>query len=180
MKPEELFGYYKGMSDNRILVSFKGPVSQEVLVGLGGFVRDQLRASRKVKRIFSVFVEMTQNVFRHSEERASSGDTGVGVMVVVEKPRQYKVSSGNMIRREQGRLLIDQCERINSLDASQLKEAYQKQRKTALRHAENGAGLGLLDIGRKCDGDLEYVSLPMDEERHFFVLTATIEKERKP
>ncbi|MFZ5806742.1 MAG: SiaB family protein kinase [Verrucomicrobiota bacterium] len=177
MKPDELFHYYANMSDNRVLVSFKGPISKDILVEMGGFVRRQLASNQEVKRIFSVFVEMTQNVLRHSDEKdPTNGNNGIGVVVLVEKEHEYAISSGNLVQKSRCKKLTEQCDMVNALDQDGLKKAYKEQRKADWDDLNGGAGLGLIDICRKSGNPLAYQVIPFNEEKDFLVLTAKVSR----
>lgn len=181
MKPDEFLDYYRHIHDNRILVSFKGPLSQAILVELGGFVKKQLTSNQDVKRIFSIFIEMTQNVLHHSAERDHSAKpSGVGVIMLMEKESHYLVSSGNLVTHERSEVLKKKCNDINSLSDGELKKAYRIKLKTETLEQDKGAGVGLYEISRKSDGALEYLSLPFDHSHQFFILTATVSKGAKP
>lgn len=177
MKPEELFEYYTNMDDNRVLVSFKGPISKDILVEMGSFVKKQLASDHEVKRVFSVFVEMTQNVLRHSDERdVANGNTGVGVVLLSEQKDEYTISSGNLVNRDNCEKLSKHCEQINELDEAGLKDAYKKQRKAERIDDSQGAGLGIIDIRRKSNNRIQCKVMPFSEEKDFLVLTAKVNK----
>lgn len=180
MRPDELMEYYRRMNDNRILVSFKGPLSQAILMELGGFVKKQLTTNQQVKRVFSIFVEMTQNVLHHSAEKDhSTNSMGVGVIMLVEKPQNYLISSGNLVTQATSERLIETCNYLNSLSEEELKRAYKTKLKMATSRNDKGAGVGLYDITRKSDGALEYLATPFDAKHQFFVLTAMVNKGEK-
>ncbi len=180
MKPDDLFEYYNKMLDSHILISFKGAISQEILVELAGFIRQHLGLSKSVKRVFAIFVEMTQNVLHHSMEKKdinqSGNEVGVGVIEVMETAGSYCISSGNRTDQERCHNLIARCKHINSLRADELKVAYKEQRRMHSDENSCGAGLGLLDIARKSDTPLEYAYRKFDDDHCFFVLTAKVSK----
>ncbi|MCS6885933.1 MAG: SiaB family protein kinase [Acidobacteriota bacterium] len=182
MTHEELLLFHKRMCDQRIWVAFKGAISQGILVELGTVVKSGLGLDNKFKKIFSIFVEMTQNVLHYSVERepvaSNNGElVGVGIIVVTETTDCYLISSGNLVDSEQAEHLTQYCTHINSLNEQELKEFYNERRKCAAKQqGSKGAGLGLIDIARKSDRPLEHEVSRIDDSRLFFTLTATIEK----
>jgi hypothetical protein len=91
MMPFDLLKYYNDMNKSRILMTFKGAISQELLVELGSLVRNQLQHDDKIQRIFAVFVEMAQNILHYSAEKDLlqhiGKEVGVGVIVISEQKR---------------------------------------------------------------------------------------------
>src|SRR5690349_19439416 len=132
MTHQELLAFHQRMSDQRIWLAFKGAVSQDVLVELGTVVKNTLGFDSKFKRVFAIFVEMTQNVLHYSAEkeclRETGENVGVGVITVMETSDCYKVSSGNLIENSQAEFLTSRCAHINSLNGEELKKFYQESR----------------------------------------------------
>ncbi len=178
---EDVFQLYQSMSKRKIWLAFKGAISQDVLVELGTLLKNKSAFDRKVKKVFAIFVEMTQNILHYSAETETIavGDgraAGVGVVVVSETETDYSVSAGNMITNEQVEHLRSQCERIHGSDEVQLKQYYDERIKSHTLEGSKGAGLGLLDIARKSDYPLEYGIQNIDDQHSFFVMTARIAK----
>ncbi len=185
MMAEDLFRLYQDMSQRKIWLAFKGAISQDVLVELGTLLKNKSVLDRKVKKVFAIFIEMTQNILHYSAEtetvpfggNGAVHPVGVGVVVVSESADDYSVSAGNVVTAEQMDYLREQCERLHNSDASQLKQYYDERLKAEhTRDGSKGAGLGLIDIARKADFPLDYSMRPTADGRAFFVLTARIAK----
>lgn len=181
MMAEDVFQLYQTMSKRKIWLAFKGAISQDVLVELGTLLKNKSAFDRKVKKVFAIFIEMTQNILHYSAEMEKVGvgdnrEAGVGVVVVSETETDYSVSAGNLITSEQVIHLRSQCERIHGSDEAQLKQYYDERIKSHTIEGSKGAGLGLLDIARKSDYPLEYDIQKLDDNHSFFVMTARIAK----
>jgi hypothetical protein len=94
-----LYEFYRQMEGKRVLLTFKGALSQRILVKMGDYIRNQLSFDKKIKKIFSVFVELSQNIIRYSADREEmDGDpTGVGMVLFVEGNEHYYILSGNSV-----------------------------------------------------------------------------------
>ncbi len=189
MMAEDLFRLYQDMSQRKIWLAFKGAISQDVLVELGTLLKNKSVLDRRVKKVFAIFIEMTQNILHYSAETEAVpfGDNGVahpvgvGVVVVSESADDYSVSAGNVVTSDQVAHLREQCERIHGSDTGQLKQYYDARIKAAHSLAgSKGAGLGLIDIARKADFPLDYEIRSIANGRAFFVLTARIAKRLAP
>jgi hypothetical protein len=180
MIPFDLLKYYNEMNAARILMTFKGAISQELLVELGSLVRNQLHDDDKIQRIFAVFVEMAQNILHYSAEKDvlqhSGREVGVGVIVISELEGVYSISSGNAALKSDAEKLGEQCGYLNTLGKDELKKLYQERRKQEPPPNSKGAGLGLIDMARKSDKPFEFYVQPLNEELSFFILNVTISK----
>jgi hypothetical protein len=82
----DLFNYYNQVKDHNILISFKGALSQEILVEMGDFIKNKISIDKKIKKIFAVFIELAQNIMHYSEEReiVKGKSYGIGVITFTE------------------------------------------------------------------------------------------------
>jgi hypothetical protein len=148
--------YYR----QRILLCFNGPISRSLIEEIGHALRnymhgDQANPSESMD-VFSVYIEMTQNIRHYSIERGyNEQNASATVAIGKNEDSRYVVSAGNLVELEDGRGLMRTIEAIARLDKAQLKAAYKEQlRRPRKSAAGSGAGLGLLDIARKSSAPL--------------------------
>ena len=176
------------MTAKGIIMSFKGAFAQPIIVEIGQTLRNRISAqsaesvsarARLTKKIFSVFVELAQNVMHYSAEREEDEygkEYGVGLLVISHSDGVYAVSSANQIPTGATERVRERCEAIRSMTREELKRRYNEQRRLPRNADESkGAGLGLLDIARRCDFPLEYAFAPVNETRALFLLSAQID-----
>ncbi|MDZ4726067.1 MAG: SiaB family protein kinase [Leptospira sp.] len=171
---------YKTMSDHRLLIHFKGALYQDILTELGSIIQTSMKGETKIKKIFAVFVELAQNILHYSLERIANPDestSGVGMIVVTERPEGYYVSSGNYISSDKITGIEEKIKFINELSPEEKKSYYTKQLRSDRPDDSKGAGVGLIDIARKSDAPLEYSIENVPEGKSFFTLTAFFKKE---
>ncbi|MCP4218421.1 MAG: hypothetical protein GY765_27545, partial [bacterium] len=145
----ELLEYYKKMCERNIVLDFQGAISQEILVGMAELIKSkfahELRSTRVVKRIFSVFIEMAQNIAFYSNSRISldnnTPDIGTGIIVVMEEADSYSITSGNQVANRMIPAITSHCNRINEMDKDELKQFYKTQIKAAREAGKKGAGV---------------------------------------
>lgn len=178
-----LYNQYLDIKDHKILVSFKGAISQEVLTEFGTMIRSSLSAETNTKKIFAVFVELAQNIVHYSAEykEHANGRAGIGIIILREKHDLFFLSSGNMVLNDRVEKIKAKCEKVNSMNKDELKAYYQElirgQRPTA--DGSKGAGLGIVDIARKCDSPIEYVFDPVDDKMSFMTLSVYFKKDNQ-
>ncbi len=120
-------------------------------------------------------VECLQNLYHHNAEFNNDAIEDRSVVVMIARNVEgYSIVTGNLIDDVKIDSFKAKLEEINSLDKEGLKQLY----KTVLtegKFSENGgAGLGLIDIGRKSGKPLEYGFIPFNENYSFFSLNVKI------
>ena len=88
----KLFEYYKKMCNQNIVLDFQGVISQDLLVGMAEMIKNKFTLkfgkTKLVKKMFSVFIELAQNIAYYSFERVElergKEKIGAGIIVVTE------------------------------------------------------------------------------------------------
>ena len=171
----QLFESYADLNDQKILMFFKGAVSQETMVDLGSFLRSSLCGSKKIRNIFSVFIEMSHNIRHHSVER-DENHVGIGMFMIQQTDDGYTLSSGNPIPRAKCAAIRAKIDHLRELDRDGLRKLYKEHRRTGENRTQKGAGLGLIEMAKKSDFPLEYEFYDCNPETSLFRLTVTVAK----
>lgn len=167
---------YNFMDKNEVIFSYKGPISQEILIAVGDTIKTKLPTEdigyKIIKRIFAVFIEEAQNVLKYSYDKhydENKKATGIGLIGVGKRDEEYFfVFSVNVIKKEVQEKLKKHLDYINSLDEEKLKDFYNEKRKSGTLSEAGSAGLGFIDMARKSGKPLEYGFKELDKERSFF------------
>jgi len=170
-----LFEDYRNLGHQKILMFYKGAVSQETMVDLGSFLRSSLCGSKKIRNIFSVFIEMSHNIRHHSAER-DVNKVGVGLFMIQETQRYFKLNSGNPIFKGAQDGIARRIDELRGVDREGLRLLYKERRRSGEHRTDKGAGLGLIEMARKSDYPLEYDFYPCDEKTNLFRLTVKVSK----
>lgn len=183
MNFQDLFLQYRQMTDHRILMSFKGVFAQPAIVemasALRGKVASRTNQTMVMKRIFAIFVEMSQNILFYSAEKEADEEgkeNGVGILVVSEHDDRYCVSSGNLMFNANVEKIRSRCEIVSKMNKEELKAYYSEQRKLPRSSDSKGAGLGLIDMARKSEYPIEFSFIPFNDETSFYMLSVYISK----
>ncbi|MGE5342375.1 MAG: SiaB family protein kinase [Candidatus Omnitrophota bacterium] len=178
-----LFEYYQNMCKRNIILDFQGAISQDILVGLAELLKSKfslVSGHSPVKKLFSIFIEMAQNIAFYSSERIYSEnhhkDIGVGIVMVTEKSKCYTVISGNMVQRSTISKIQDHCMKINGMTPDELKQFYKERIKLSRKVGEKGAGIGLIDIARKSGSPIQYNIIPIDDFNSFLILSVKVKE----
>lgn len=181
-----VYEVYKLMENNQIQFSYKGPITQEVLISLGDTIKEKLHRDdcdvRVVRKVFSVLVEAAHNILRYSEEKAdlnhSGKSTGIGLIGIGKtEPKLFVIFSGNIISFEDHEIIEKKIKYINSLNKKDLQDSYKAQLRSRPISVDGSAGLGLFEVARKSDRPIDYKFTKLDDNRIFFELKIFVQVE---
>ena len=171
--------YDASFNKDQIIICYKGPFLDRVLALIGEKItilvnRDPLIS----KKIFSIFLEMAQNVAQYSEERLTGPDksTGKGTFLITEKDTHYTISSANLIKKTWEPEVLEKCEMINSLDTEALRELKRELRSAPRREGHMGGNIGLVDIALKAGTPLHINVTPVNDQHSYFIITIEVPK----
>ena len=125
------------------------------------------------KKVYFIIVESLQNITRHQ-----GGSKNVrlmdGFFSIHKFLGGYLIGSGNEIENVHIDSLSQKLEKVNSLNADELKE-YQKEVLSAGGFSEKGgAGLGLIEMVRKSGNKLSYNFELLDDQNSYFYCQSKI------
>ncbi len=174
-KDFDFFDYYSLLSKEKVILSYKGPITNVLLSEFGKDVRLKLQQKKRVgKKVFSIFMEVTQNILFYSKEMNHFGNNDkVGTIVVVELKDHIKILSGNLITKKSIEPLLQKFEAIQSLDREALREYKRELRDAPSEEESRGAGIGLVQIALVSD-ELQASIKSMNEDFAFFSLAIQV------
>ena len=183
----ELLKYYKKMCERNIVLDFQGAISQDMVAGMAELLKNKFSQefgrTNIVKKLFSIFIEMAQNIAIYSAERVylddRHGDVGAGIIVVTEENNNYTITSGNLVKENSISKIIEHCQRINRMEKGELRQFYKAQIKSSRKRGKKGAGVGLIDIARKSGNAIRYGVTQVDDINSFLVLSVKIQKDQE-
>ena len=165
---------------DKLLFAYQGPFFIDTLTTLGHHLK-KLTAPDIVlqKKIFRVYVELTQNVSNYAEQFIFSDNkqkrTGIGEVWVKEDKNLYYLTTKNLVHRKDANILSQRCEIINSADFTHLKNLKRELRKSSTDH-KLGARIGLVQARLISHNQLHYTILHQDRDYSYFKLTVKFSK----
>ncbi len=177
--PADLYKFKNDLEDMGVFFSFCGPVTQELLVEIGEILKLKMKLKEAhnnlIIKVFSMVVEMAQNIIHYSAERSfrDSPDKEVkqishGVIAVGYQSDHYFVLSGNVIHNSQVENLREKLSLISAMNKDEIRDYYRKQRRAGPGEGSKGAGLGLLEMARKSNRQIEFAFKKIDNDYSFF------------
>jgi hypothetical protein len=175
---------YDEMEKQRVMLSFKGSLSPELITALLGLVEGKMehieKDARTRKKVFNVVMECLQNLYHHHSKGPNGTLEGPnqaepnGVVMIAHMAQGYSVLTGNFMAGNEVERLKGHLDRINSLPPDQLRELYRETLADGNYSQSGGGGLGMIDIARKSGGKLEYGFVPLDKDSAFFSLNVNV------
>jgi len=178
-----LHDFYKDLNRKGIIFCFSGPISQDVIEGIGGTLRQKMEMEdadlNTTQKVFSIFVEQMQNIVNYSVDRVlkedrRDGELRIGVLVVGRENSHFYVLCGNKIPNDDVGPIRDQLNTIRDMNKDDLKSLFRERRKKEKSVDAKGAGLGFIEIARKATYPIEFDFTPLDEAFVFFTIKAVI------
>ncbi len=179
----KLYEFYQHFKQEGILFCFSGPISQNIMEGIGDVLRYKMKLDDTTtgvsQRVFATFVEQMQNIINYSAEIEPDSTTAetylrYGIVVVGKRDQCFYVLSGNFIEKSQTAFMVTWIQKLNAMTQEELKDFYRAQRRLAPPEGSRGAGLGLIEMARKASGPLKYSLFSVDDRFDFLSIEAEV------
>lgn len=168
------------MNDEHAVLVYSGEFNQDIVKSMLTYAEGKLDATGVddlvKKKMFNVMVEMLQNITKHQFTELESQSVQP-CFVLIEEPEHFNVVTGNPIEFTKIPVVTERIDKVNDMNADELKEYYKQARLNSRISEVGGAGLGFIDMARKSENKLEYGILEMDSKNYkYFSLKARINK----
>lgn len=166
--------YYEGYFSQTIIAAVADAVKMRIEhVGAAGAIR---------RKLFSSFIEMTQNIIHYSVDAYTRNDAPDfnhevrhGSVCICTEGGHYYLHCANPVHIDIARQLREKLEHLHTLTTDDIKREYKQTLRAEASQDSKGAGLGLLTMARDASEPLEFEFMPIDDsENVLFYLKATI------
>jgi hypothetical protein len=168
------------LREGGVVLYFKGPVTQEVVEGLGSMIRRKVDfeiANRsRASMAFAVLVEQLQNVLHYAADAVdiASGRMASGELIIRLDPEGLCLSCGNLVARELVARIRERLDALAGADKETLKALYKAARQQGPDAQSRGAGLGFLEMARRSVRPMRYDIEPIADDLAWFSLDVVI------
>jgi Family of unknown function (DUF6272) len=171
------------MDEQGIIFSFSGYLSEGVLYSLGEALRQKMTLEETdittVKKVFSVFVEQSQNIIRYSADKvAGSADQGVelssGMVTIGRENGHFCIVCANLMQQNRVEKLRERLELLRHMDKDEIKAFYREQLRDVPDEDSRGGTIGLIEIARRASTPIEFDFSPVNADTAFFCLRVLI------
>jgi hypothetical protein len=134
--------------------------------------------SKTQKRVYFVMVESLQNITRHQD--LNQAEENHAFFVVQNRSGEYNLTSANIVDDTKIDHLKSSIDKINSLNADELKDYYKDVLENTGLSDKGGAGLGLIEMARKSGNKLYYSFDRVDDKSSFFYFKTKVTASTSP
>jgi len=178
MSSPDLYDLREIFDRQQIMVCFNGPINAALIEEIGRALRDYLNhqqeAPSAVADIFSVYIEMTQNIRRYADQHPELAGASNAAIIVSREDDHYVVSAGNVVASDDGVALKERVAGLSGLDRAALKALFKTQLRQPREGLNGSAGLGLIDMARKASRPLSATVREIDAARSFLSLRVVL------
>ncbi|WP_111641297.1 SiaB family protein kinase [Marinimicrobium alkaliphilum] len=175
MSLDVLSDFKASAQEANVLFYYSGYFSQNVIAAMAETIRSRLAGSdisnTQRKKIFSSFVEMSQNIVHYSADsltpsEITDGEIRRGSLCIHLSEDGYTLLSTNPIKHSDIERLRERLLPLRDMTLTDIKQAY----RAALRQEQNpdtnskGAGLGFLTIARDASAPLDFYFTPAPDD----------------
>jgi hypothetical protein len=183
-KTLSILEYDANFNKDHIIICYKGPFLSRVLALIGEKITLLINDDPLVsKKVFSIFLEMAQNVAYYSEDRSTRNNIpdpdktiGKGTFLITETDSHYTISSANLIKKSWEQEILDKCALVNSLDVEGLRKLKRELRSQPKKQDHVGGNIGLVDIALKASAPLQVDITHVNELHSYFVISIQVGK----
>lgn len=169
-------------TDGVVFLTYGGFLSQSLIVGMTEALEKEAESndvSIKVSNnIFTIFIELSQNMMNYSKMKADTGGFDPRGLIVVGfdvKHDAYYIISRNIVSKDDKEKIEARVSQVEGKNKEELKILYRELRKSGRDRHQKGAGIGFIEIARRCD-KVEHKFDQISDDRYYFMLKATIDK----
>lgn len=169
----------KLMTDNKVYLIWSGHISADVGKEVLSFTETKLTEEdvdlSLRRRVFSILVEILENVAKYSPGRESEKKFGMPLAMIGMEGKEYSLTTGNLILNTEVDDLKGKLEVINKHDKLGLKELFRKSLSGQTISTESTGNMGLIDMARKSGSKLVYQFEKISDLYSYYTLTVKIE-----
>ena len=176
-----LYEHQAQLNQEEVIISYRGPLNDVLLSEFGHGIRTNSSIPPKVsKKIFTVFMELAQNVLYYSQEINHFGEREpIGALIVLKNNDFYQILTNNLIQSKTIHNLENKCLMVNTLKRSALRD-YKRELRNAPKEVESkGAGIGMVQAALVSQNPLEFDFKELDEDFAYYTIMAKV-KAPKP
>lgn len=168
---------------DEFVLSYSGYASEDVLHSMGATLRQRLGDHTddkgKIKHVFSVFVELMQNLIRYGLEGphpiSETGDKqAFGLIMVIQNGTTIEVMSGNYVTKNEAKDLVNRVNELNDTTLEQLRLLYRQKLRQPPHEGSKGASVGLVEVARRASAPLSCTIEETSQGYSFFMIKARI------
>ena len=169
---------YKHTKGGRLEYSYRGIVDSTAVEHILALAEANFTDSKEQilvrKRVYFIMVECLQNITRHQDISDDPDFDQSALFIMKRKEQSYSITSANLIFDSAIEPLREKIDKINAMDADQLKNYAKEVLSNGTFSKKGGAGLGLIEMARKSGSKFQYEFIPSKYGMSMFYMNLEI------
>lgn len=183
MEFDRFFKFSQLLLKDQFVLSYSGYVSEDILQAVGETLRARLedhdKSSTQIRNVFSIFVELMQNIIRYGVDGPQPGPSDAekpsfGIVMVADDGDHLSVLAGNFVSAEEAETLSTRINELQSSTSEELRMLYREKLREPTETQSKGASLGLIEIARRSSMPLICATEDAGNGHHFFMIKASV------
>ena len=183
MEFDRFFKFSQLLLRDEFVLSYSGYVSEDILLAVGNTLRvrleDHARDGAQIRNVFSIFVELMQNIIRYGVDGpqpgpANSEKPSFGIVMVSENNGTMDVIAGNFVSNDEAAMLQQKMAFLRDKTREELRGLYRQQLRDTPDGRSKGASLGLIEIARRSTLPINFEFTRTSDDLSFFMIRATV------
>jgi hypothetical protein len=167
------------MADNNVYLVWCGHVSPDIEKEVLSFnetklIEEDIELNLR-KRVFSILVEILENVSKYSPGREAEERFGMTIAMIKLENNIYTLTTGNLIQNKDVADFKGKLELINKYDNIGLKELFRKSLSGQTISSDSTGNMGLIDMARKSGSKLDYQFEQINDMYSYYTLSVKVE-----
>lgn len=154
-------------------------ISQEMLNLNEARLQDDEVENSLQKRVFTVLIELLQNIAEHSPGFRAEEEFGMPVAAIKAGKRGYVIVSGNLIRAGEVETLKKKLDLINAHDDEGLRHLLRKGLESQDMQGRSTDYLGLLEMARRSGEKLSYSFQKINDDYAYYVIKVRVKSRKR-
>jgi hypothetical protein len=168
------------MAENNVYLIWSGHISPDVGKEVVSFAEtklggDEIGAAMR-KRVFSVLVEILENVARYSPGREAEEQFGMPLAMIRMDGKIYSLTTGNLILNSGVMHLREMIDHINNHDRSGLNDLFKTSLSGQTLENDSTGNMGLIEMARKSGTKLRYEFDSINDLYSYYMLTVEVDE----
>jgi len=175
------------LDDNGIVfLSYGGMLSQDLISNMTDALEKEAEKNNvslsASTNIFTIFVELSQNMMNYSKSKSECDDKfdskGLVLVGYNKEDNSYYVLSRNVLDSADKEKISPKLTEIKSMNRDEVKKRYRELRRSGLDKHNQGAGIGFLEIAKRCD-NIDFKFTDINKSKYQFMFQANIINKKK-
>jgi hypothetical protein len=168
------FDWYSELEKENLVLSFKGEFNHDLVKAILILTQQHRLDSKGPSRVFGVIVECLQNICKHGSPISKDNDLRSGIILMGKNKGEYIVGVGNFIANDKVDGLRNKYDKVNKMDEEGLRSLQQEILVNSSLTEEGNAGIGIIYMARKTEGEMKYNFRQVDDKFSFFSLQTRV------